>query len=130
MSETMKQTVQVSDWVSGTSVHDEKFIGYVEAIDLNGMVKVMVTQCDHAEAVGLLVGSSLTKLEKLGEYEPNEETPLRSLMDLALMTRDLAWFNDLVAELHIAQLASRKGLSQRKKLFGTGAEKVKNRLSQ
>jgi hypothetical protein len=125
MSESVKRAVQVGDWVSGTSMQDEKFIGYVESVGMNGTVKVVITQCDREEAVGALVESSLTKLEKLSEYVPNEATALRSLMDLALMTRDQAWFNDLTSELHISELAARKGFSRQNKLFRTGSGRVK-----
>ncbi|PZE20228.1 hypothetical protein [Paenibacillus xerothermodurans] len=125
MSEAAKQAVHISDWVSGTSVQDEKFIGFVQSIDAQGVVRVVVTQCDHEEAVGETVESSLHRLEKLAEYVPNEETPLRSLMDVALMTRDQAWFNDLISELHIAQFASHKGYNRPDNNFGSGNGRVK-----
>ncbi|MCS7463778.1 hypothetical protein N0M98_27105 [Paenibacillus doosanensis] len=100
----MKQDwIRVGDWVSGTSLEDEKFIGYVESIDLYGMAKVRVTQCDHDGAVGEVLVASLAKMDKLAEYVPSEEADLRSLLDLALMTRDQAWFEDLYASLRMAQ---------------------------
>ncbi|WP_282937777.1 hypothetical protein [Paenibacillus sp. RC67] len=100
--------IKVSDWVSGTSAEDEKFIGYVESIDVYGTVKVRVTQCDHEDAVGNIVSSSLAKLYKLTDYVPVEEG-LRSLLDLALMTRDQSWFEDLYANLRILQFDTTSG---------------------
>jgi hypothetical protein len=119
MAWAKQQTVQIGDWVSGTSFMDEKFIGYVESIG-NGKVKVYVTQCDHEEAVGEWVEASLAKLEKLDDYVPNETEDLRSLMDLALMTRDQAWFNELGAALRIAQAKVPGGSAGNGKPYGDG----------
>ncbi|GAA4869345.1 hypothetical protein GCM10023310_56320 [Paenibacillus vulneris] len=102
MTSIRQDWIKVSDWVSGTSAEDEKFIGYVESIDAYGTVKVRVTQCDHEEAIGQVVTSSLGKLSKLTDYVP-VEAGLRSLMDLALMTRDQEWFDDLYANLRMLQ---------------------------
>jgi hypothetical protein len=100
--EWTKQAVQIGDWVSGTTVEDEKIIGYVESLDLYGIVKVMVTQADREEAVGYMVNSMRFKLEKLDSNVLTSEADLRSLMDLALMTRDQEWFNELGAALRAA----------------------------
>ncbi|WP_051620619.1 hypothetical protein [Paenibacillus sp. UNC451MF] len=110
--------IKVSDWVSGTSAEDEKFIGYVESIDVYGTVKVRVTQCDHEEAIGEVVSSSLNKLSKLTDYVP-VEAGLRSLLDLALMTRDQSWFDDLYANLRILQFDA-AGESKSFKGYGSG----------
>ncbi|MCR8636418.1 MULTISPECIES: hypothetical protein [Paenibacillus] len=107
MAWAKQQTVQVGDWVSGTSLLDERFIGYLESINGNGKVMVYVTQSDHDEAVGEWIEGTLSKLEKLDDYVPNEVNDLQSLMDLALMTRDQAWFNELAAALRIAQEKAR-----------------------
>lgn len=108
MATINQEWIKVSDWVSGTSAEDEKFIGYVESIDVYGTVKVRVTQCDHEEAIGNTVSSSLSKLYKLTDYVP-VEAGLRSLLDLALMTRDQEWFDDLYANLRILQFDAAGG---------------------
>ncbi|NHN29766.1 hypothetical protein [Paenibacillus agricola] len=109
--------VQVGDWVSGTSLEDEKIIGYVDSMDLYGIVRVMVTQSDREEAIGYMVNSMRFKLEKLESNVLTSEADLRSLMDLALMTRDQEWFNELGAALratksngHIQLAAGTEGL--------------------
>ncbi|TVY06974.1 IDEAL domain-containing protein [Paenibacillus cremeus] len=94
-----KKLLVVGDWVSGTSFLDERLIGYVESIDSHGVVDVWVTQSDHDDAVGQLVQSKLAKLEKLPDYEPSEPEDLRSLIELALATRDQAWFEELSTKL-------------------------------
>ncbi|UUZ81643.1 IDEAL domain-containing protein [Paenibacillus sp. P26] len=90
---------EVGDWVSGTSLMDERFIGYVEQIDQNGLVKIHVTQCDHESAVGNSVKAWFTHIERLPESAPSEYEALRGLMDLALMTRDREWFQELASKL-------------------------------
>jgi hypothetical protein len=91
--------IQIGDWVSGTSLEDEKVIGYVDSMDLYGTVRVMVTQSDREEAIGYMVNSMHFKLEKLDSNVLTSEADLRSLMDLALKTRDQDWFNELGAAL-------------------------------
>jgi len=119
MAVAKQDWIRVGDWVSGTSMDDEKFIGYVEAVDVYGGVKVRVTQCDNEEAIGGTVDSMLTRMEKLGDYVPTEEADLRSLLDLALMTRDQSWFEDLYASLRITQFDS-KNVGKPPKGYGAG----------
>lgn len=119
MAVAKQEWIRVGDWVSGTSTEDEKFIGYVESVDVFGGARVRVTQCDHEAAIGELVDSTLSKMEKLADYVPAEEADLRSLMDLALMTRDQAWFEDLYASLRMNQYDSKNG-SKPPKGYGAG----------
>ena len=44
--------IQVGDWVSGVTVMDEKFIGYVDAADPAGTYRIVVTQSDRDRIVG------------------------------------------------------------------------------
>lgn len=90
---------QIGDWVSGTSLMDERFIGFVESIDLNGLVKVRVTQCDHRIAVGHSLRAWYDHIQPLPANERSETESLRSMVDLALMARDRSWFEELSAEL-------------------------------
>ena len=99
MDWTKQATLKIGDWVSGTSVEDEKVIGYVDSMDLYGTVRVMVTQSDREEAIGFMVNSMRFKLERLDSNVLTSEADLRSLMDLALKTRDQEWFNELGAAL-------------------------------
>jgi hypothetical protein len=108
MAYAKSRMLQVGDWVGGTSFMDERLIGYVDAVS-GGKVRVFVTQSDHEEAVGEIVEGSLAKLERLEDYVPNTVEDLRSLMDLALMARDEAWFNELSAALRVAQAKTQGG---------------------
>jgi hypothetical protein len=105
MARSKEEVIQIGDWVSGTSIVDQKVIGYVESMDIYGGIKVHVTQSDHERAIGYVVESRLAKLEKLNEYIPSDEIDLRSLMDLALATRDQPWFEELGAALRKLQPA-------------------------
>ncbi|CAG7644100.1 hypothetical protein PAESOLCIP111_04623 [Paenibacillus solanacearum] len=109
MANVWRSGIAEGDWVTGNSLQDEKFIGYVESIDLGGMAKIYVTQSDREEAVGRTVEGRLAKLERLPDYEPVEPADVYSLIDLALMTRDQAWFEQLRAEQAIASFVSSRG---------------------
>lgn len=125
MANSMNMWIQNGDWVSGTSKEDERFIGYVESVDAYGTVKVRVTQCDHTEAVGEIVESSLARLEKMSEELQMDEADLKALMDLALMTRDKAWFEDLYSTLRMVQFQSKPHAgNDRGNSFGTGGRRV------
>ena len=93
--------LRVGDWVSGTSVEDERVFGYVEEIeDRAGLVAVRVLKSDHSEAVGQKVTSRKQRLKRLPFREPETEDELINLIDLALATRDRAWFEEIAAKLH------------------------------
>ncbi|GAB7057848.1 MULTISPECIES: hypothetical protein [Paenibacillus] len=94
--------VNEGDWVSGTTLEDERFIGYVESVEGNGLVKVRITQCDRPEIIGDWAEAKLSKVAKMSEYEPSGEAALRSLIEIALMTRDREWFAELSGKLTAA----------------------------
>ncbi|MFK7696226.1 hypothetical protein [Paenibacillus sp. HJGM_3] len=97
------------DWVSGASVEDERFIGFVDSVSAgSGLVKVWVTQSDRAEGVGDLVEASLAKVKKLPDQEASAPDELQGLIELALQTHDRAWFEELTTRLN-AQKASTPG---------------------
>lgn len=91
--------VNEGDWVSGTTMEDERFIGFVESMEGNGLIKVRITQCDRPETVGDWAEAKLSKVTKLSDFEPISETPLRSLIEIALMTKDREWFEELSGKL-------------------------------
>lgn len=98
----MTATVRVGDWVSGVSQMDEKFIGYVDSMHGGQAAKIWVAQCDRSETVGTFVETALARVKKLPDYTPSTTEDLRSLIELALMTRDREWFDSLSARLAIA----------------------------
>ncbi|SFM06838.1 hypothetical protein SAMN03159341_11588 [Paenibacillus sp. 1_12] len=117
--------IGVGDWVGGTSIEDEKMIGYVDSMDAYGTVKVMVTQSDHQEAIGHIVTSKRFKLEKLDEYTPSNESDVLSMMDLALMTRDQLWFDELGSTLRSIQSKRQNGSSKELPEFKHAARRIK-----
>lgn len=98
--------IREGDWVTGTSYKDEKFIGYVESMNENGVLKVWVTQCDLEETVGLTIETKLSKVKKLPDHTPSAPEELNSLIELALMTHDKEWFDALRAKLAAASPAA------------------------
>jgi hypothetical protein len=86
--------LQVSDWVTGTTLEDERLIGFVEEIGSDGWVKVWVTQSDHEEIVSSVIEVKKSKVRKLPEQGLNKEDA-RALIELALETHDRAWFDEL-----------------------------------
>ncbi|MCU6796950.1 group-specific protein [Paenibacillus sp. WQ 127069] len=124
--EWAKQTmIGVGDWVGGTSMEDEKIIGYVDSMDAYGTVKVMVTQSDRQEAVGHTVNSKRFKLEKLDEYTPTNESDVLSMMDLALMTRDQLWFDELGSTLRSIQSKRQNDSSKETTGFKHASRRIK-----
>ncbi|WP_051775546.1 hypothetical protein [Paenibacillus tyrfis] len=93
--------IREGDWVSGTSWKDERFIGYVEWTDGNGALRVRITQCDRTEAVGFVTEARQSKVTRLPEPDglSADEAALHDLIELALQTRDQAWFEELSAML-------------------------------
>jgi hypothetical protein len=98
MTEVKQTGIQLGDWVSGTTVYDERIRGYVEMVNKNlGSVLVRVTQSDRENAVGRVAESLLNKLELLGVDA--DEQAFQDLIDIALTTRDEEWFMELTSSL-------------------------------
>ncbi|MEK8128032.1 hypothetical protein WMW72_08975 [Paenibacillus filicis] len=88
---------QQGDWVSGTSVWDEKFIGYVDSAPKleGGAVLVRITQCDRKRLINTLVQTREHRLSRLTDLNPVSEEEWTSLIELALITHDKEWFDEL-----------------------------------
>lgn len=92
--------IQMGDWVSGTSVNDERYRGYVEAVSKEqGSALIRVIESDRDSTVGRVVESSLTKLEPLSDEGWRDDKGLMALIDLALETNDHTWFLELTSSL-------------------------------
>lgn len=95
--ETGMDNIKVGDWVSGVTVMDEKFIGFVDEADQPGIYRIVVTQSDRERIVGKRVGARASKVRKLDESSTAgsaDETDV--LIELALMTWDESWFQELI----------------------------------
>jgi hypothetical protein len=93
------EAVYEGDWVSGSSAADEKFIGYIESFDESSQVLVHVTQSDHEEIINTSIEASRLKIKKLLDRGPATREEVMSLIDLALMTHDKEWFEQLEHQL-------------------------------
>lgn len=100
----MTSFLQIGDWVSGTSIEDERVFGYIEEIhDDAGLVAVRVMKSDRPEAVGQKLRSRKQRVKKLPAHVPTTEGELMNLIDLALATHDQKWFEELVNKLQQVQ---------------------------
>lgn len=114
------------DWVIGKTANDEKLRGYVERLDAyGGTALVKVLESDHDAIVGRSVKAALATIEPLPIDAVRSEGELLDLIDLALQTRDKAWFEELSGEL----LALRSGANGRSLRRGRGNAMPKSRVS-
>jgi hypothetical protein len=97
--------VREGNWISGTTQHDEKFIGFVQSMNEDGTVRVWVTQSDREAIVGTTILAKLVKVKMLTESGPTSPEEVKSLIELALGTHDKEWFEQLRAELAILSTA-------------------------
>jgi hypothetical protein len=93
------ELVKESDWVSGATQLDEKFIGFVQTMNDDGVLKVWVTQSDREEIVGTSTIAKLSKVKRLPDNSHTSPDEVRGLIELALVTHDKEWFELLSAKL-------------------------------
>jgi hypothetical protein len=106
MQSLVKEKLKEGAWVSGKSVNDEKFRGYIEALNtLNGTVKVKVTECDNVKSIGRSIECFTFSLELLPDEKLNLPGQLYNLIDIALSAKDREWFMELTTELNSVQQA-------------------------
>jgi hypothetical protein len=111
MQGLVKDRFKEGDWVSGKTVNDEKFHGYIEGLNiLKGTVRVKITACDNESSIGRTAECFTSTLESLPIDILNQQGHLFNLIDLSLSVRDEAWFMDLTAQLKAAQLPKAKKL--------------------
>ncbi|EIJ81370.1 hypothetical protein PB1_00455 [Bacillus methanolicus PB1] len=97
------------DWVKGKTRNGELIRGYIESIDfLQGIVKVHVVESDNKKTIGKQVGVLINWIEKLPVSTEINEEQILQLIDLALLTKDEQWFNDLSVKLDSHKKASKE----------------------
>jgi hypothetical protein len=83
-------------WVKGKSVNGEIVLGYIENINsLSGTVKVKVVESDNEEIKGRTIEMLQRSISKLPDNPLQSEGEVLSLIDIALLTRDQEWFDEL-----------------------------------
>ncbi|WP_251552116.1 IDEAL domain-containing protein [Neobacillus muris] len=94
-----KYNFEVGDWVKGET-RDGAFIhGFIEVINsLYGTVKVKVVASDNEKNIGKSL-EVVNRVERLPVSDSIAEGELRGLIDVALLTKDQQWFNELSEKL-------------------------------
>jgi hypothetical protein len=107
----VKDRFKEGDWVSGKSVNDEKFHGYIEGLDIaKGRVRVKITECDNINSIGRTAECFTSTLEALPLDILNQQGHLFNLIDISLSVRDEAWFMELTTQLLLTQQPKSKQL--------------------
>ena len=92
---------EIGDWVKGKSKDGELIRGFIEAIDfLQGTVKVYVVACDQEKTIGRTIETLNKWVKKCSVSETVQEDQIHYLVDLALETHDVEWFNQLSTQLN------------------------------
>ncbi|UVI31547.1 IDEAL domain-containing protein [Paenibacillus spongiae] len=88
--------IEISDWVQGKTRDGQLIRGFIESVDsLQAIVKVYVVQSDNEDAIGTRVSVREQWLKKLPELAMEDAPSIQNLIDLALSTKDEAWFMEL-----------------------------------
>jgi len=94
--------VTVGDWVTGHSINDELFTGFVEAVNAKlNTVKVYVTESDHKNTIGKTIETFQSKIKYFPPSVDPSRAHLLNLIDLSLISGDKDWFLQLTEELKI-----------------------------
>ncbi|MGO0061212.1 hypothetical protein ACTID9_14525 [Brevibacillus fluminis] len=123
---TMQNHYQLSvgDWVKAKAKSGELLHGFIESVDLmQGIANVYVVDSDLADSVGRSVELYTHSVEKYPVTAIETEEQILDAIDLALLTRDEAWFRDLYADLIIARQRSADREKKR-----SAALRTRNRL--
>ncbi|MCQ6558961.1 IDEAL domain-containing protein [Paenibacillus mendelii] len=87
---------EISEWVQGKTSDGQLIHGFIESIEsLQRIVKVHVVQSDYEDAIGTLIAVREERLKKLPELAMEDAPSIENLIDLALSTKDEAWFMEL-----------------------------------
>ena len=94
--------INLGDWVKGKTNQNEMIHGYIETIDFyERFVSVKVISCDNVEIIGKTVSLVNQTVEHVPTAEIDNIEQLYDLIDLALLTKDKAWFYELTRKLLI-----------------------------
>ena len=92
--------LEIGDWVTGNTADSELVHGFIEAINaLQDTFEIHVTHSDNEAVIGRLIELNRKAVKKLPETAAGNEAELMNWIELALMTKDEAWFSELSAAL-------------------------------
>ncbi|WP_088006968.1 IDEAL domain-containing protein [Indiicoccus explosivorum] len=93
--------LQIGDWVKGKLMNGELLIGFVEDLDiLEEQVTVTVAVSDIDQLAGQTIRLPLRAVEPAPATQTKDRGQLLFLIDLALVTGDKEWFDELSSELN------------------------------
>ncbi len=91
---------EISDWVQAKTRNGEFVHGFIESMDsAKGIAKVFVVNSDNAESIGKPTAVLGHWLREMPVSPVENAEQLKSLIDIALSTRDEQWFNELTHTL-------------------------------
>jgi len=92
--------LQTGDWIKGTLRDGELIMGYIESLDISGIVKVTVVTSDNDEIIGKKVSMLGERVKRLPVSNVSNKAQIQFLIDLALSTGDEEWFIELSSKLN------------------------------
>ncbi|PGS53951.1 IDEAL domain-containing protein [Bacillus sp. AFS041924] len=93
--------LKTGDWVKGISMDGELVIGYIESFtSLDEIVKVNVITSDNKTSIGKTIHMLNKNVKKMPASKVTNKEQIRCLIDLALSTGDVDWFNELSSQLN------------------------------
>ncbi|MCZ0701968.1 uncharacterized protein YpiB (UPF0302 family) [Natronobacillus azotifigens] len=99
MEKNRYKSIQVGDWVETESSKGQRILGFIEKdTEEENMLQLRVIMSDNDMLTGHSIQvnqSKLTMQESNSNYSVQE---LAQLIDLALLTNDKAWFDELTAQ--------------------------------
>ncbi|RKP53923.1 IDEAL domain-containing protein [Cohnella endophytica] len=91
---------EVSDWVQAKTRNGEFVHGFIESLDeAQQLAQLFVVRSDNEQSVGQPATALVHWLRKLPPISLEEPEAIRSLIDIALATRDEQWFAELSERL-------------------------------
>jgi hypothetical protein len=92
----MFQTIKTGDWVKGKSSEGQLLFGYIESRhEAKELVKIRVVQTEESLIIGQTIDLPFSLITKLSDPSLKSQQEVRSMMDLALQTKDEEWFKEL-----------------------------------
>ncbi|RIW34687.1 IDEAL domain-containing protein [Bacillus salacetis] len=95
-----EQNILKGDWVKAKSVEGELVIGYIESVNKDRKTaRLKVVQAEEGSIAGRSIETLLRSVTPLQSLNKFTKEYIMELIDLALLTRDEEWFNELTDEL-------------------------------
>lgn len=95
---------QVGDWIQGETWDKQKIYGYVVKIeDPEDIMKVYIIDSVNKELIGRMIHVLSKSIKKVLDTVVTEGAALEQLIDMALLTKDEEWFEQLIAQLKVVK---------------------------